>query len=138
MFISESNKKQRLTKLFVYIGITAFIALFGAVYEQYSHNVHTFYMWFAWIWVLGFGVIPYALMYFLPVKWVPGTLSESLYNLGVAMLTVRSIYMGVIIIYNTTGDNMALLYLVLAISSLFIGALLYTVGLLLNRKTKAE
>ena len=138
MFTSADNKKVLLRRMLMYLGITAFIALFGCVYEQFSHNVHTVYMWFAWIWVLGFGVIPYALMYFLPVKWVPGTLSESLYNLGVAMLTVRSIYMGVIIIYNTTGDNMALLYLVLAISSLFIGALLYTVGLLLNRKAKSE
>ena len=138
MFISESNKKQRLTKLLVYIGITAFIALFGAVYEQYSHNVHTFYMWFAWIWVLGFGIVPYALLYFLPIKWVPGTLTESIYNLGVAMLTVRSIYKGVIIIYNTTGDNMVLAYTIVAIVCLVGGLLLYTIGLLLNRKAKSE
>ena len=138
MFILESNKKQLLIRLFVYIGITAFIALFGAVYEQYSHNVHTFYMWFAWIWVLIFGVIPYALLYFLPIKWMPGTLAESIYNLGVAMLTVRSIYMGVIIIYNTTGDNMVLVYTVISIVCLSVGALLYIIGLLLNRKTKTE
>ena len=138
MFISESNKKQRLTKLFVYIGITAFIALFGAVYEQYSHNVHTFYMWFAWIWVLGFGVIPYALMYFLPVKWVPGTLTESIYNLGVAILTVRSIYKGVIIIYNTTGDNMILGYTIISISCLLTSATLYTIALLLKKKAETD
>lgn len=138
MFISESNKKQRLTKLLVYIGITAFIALFGAVYEQYSHNVHTFYMWFAWIWVLGFGVVPYALLYFLPIKWVPGTLTESIYNLGVAILTVRSIYKGVIIIYNTTGDNMILGYTIISISCLLTGVVLYTIALLLKKKAETD
>ena len=138
MFISESNKKQRLTKLLVYIGITAFIALFGAVYEQYSHNVHTFYMWFAWIWVLGFGVVPYALLYFLPIKWVPGTLTESIYNLGVAILTVRSIYKGVIIIYNTTGDNMILGYTIISISCLLTGVMLYTIALLLKKKAETD
>ena len=95
-------------------------------------------MWFAWIWVLGFGVVPYALLYFLPVKGVPGTLTESIYNLGVAMLTVRSIYKGVIIIYNTTGDNMVLVYTVISVVCLSVGALLYIIGLLLNRKTKTE
>lgn len=69
---------------------------------------------------------------------MPGTLTESIYNLGVAMLTVRSIYMGVIIIYNTTGDNMVLVYTVISIVCLSVGALLYIIGLLLNRKTKTE
>ena len=124
--------------MLVYLGITAFIALFGFVYEQFSHNVHTFYMWFAWIWVLGFGFVPYLLFYLLPIKRVPGLISESVYNFGVAMITFRSIYKGVIIIYNTTGDDMIMAYTIISIVSLVGGALLYAIGLLLNKKEEDQ
>ena len=124
--------------MLIYLGITAFIALFGFVYEQFSHNVHTFYMWFAWIWVLGFGFIPYLLFYLLPIKRVPGLVSESVYNFGVAMITFRSIYKGVIIIYNTTGDDMIMAYTIISIVSLVGGALLYAIGLLLNKKEERQ
>lgn len=124
--------------MLVYLGITAFIALFGFVYEQFSHNVHTFYMWFAWIWVLGFGFVPYLLFYLLPIKRVPGLVSESIYNFGVAMITFRSIYKGVIIIYNTTGDDMIMAYTIISIVSLVGGALLYAIGLLLNKKEEDQ
>ena len=124
--------------MLIYLGITAFIALFGFVYEQFSHNVHTFYMWFAWIWVLGFGFIPYLLFYLLPIKRVPGLVSESVYNFGVAMITFRSIYKGVIIIYNTTGDDMIMAYTIISIVSLVGGAFLYAIGLLLNKKEEDQ
>ena len=124
--------------MLIYLGITAFIALFGFVYEQFSHNVHTFYMWFAWIWVLGFGFVPYLLFYLLPIKRVPGLISESIYNFGVAMITFRSIYKGVIIIYNTTGDDVIMAYTIISIVSLVGGALLYAIGLLLNKKEEDQ
>ena len=122
----------------LYLGITAFIALFGIVYEQFSHNVHTFYMWFAWIWPLIFGFIPYLLFYVLKAKRVPGLLSESIYNFGVAMLTLRSVFKGVIIIYNTTSDTMVLVYTILAVVSLSIGVILYITGLLINKKEESD
>ena len=124
--------------MLMYLGITAFIALFGCVYEQFSHNVHTFYMWFAWIWVLGFGFVPYLLLYLLPIKQMPGYLTECVYNFGVAMITFRSIYKGVIIIYNTTGDDMIMAYTVLAIIGLASGLVLYIIGLLLNKKQESK
>ena len=138
MFTLASNKRDLFKKMMVYLGITAFIALFGCIYEQFSHNVHTFYMWFAWIWVLGFGFVPYLLLYLLPIQKVPGLIPECIYNFGVAMLTFRSIYKGVIIIYNTTGDTMILVYTILSICSLFLGITLYIIGLLLNRKTDTD
>ena len=122
----------------LYLGISAFIALFGIVYEQFSHNVHTFYMWFAWIWPLIFGFIPYLLLYVLKAKRVPGLLAESIYNFGVAMLTVRSVFKGVIIIYNTTNDAMVLVYTILAVVALLLGAALYVIGLLINKSVEAH
>ena len=76
LFTSEKNKKTVLKELMLYVGITAFIALFGFVYEQFSHGINSNYMWFAWAWVLGFGVLPYLVLFLLPIKIVPGTLSS--------------------------------------------------------------
>ena len=133
LFISEKNKKKSLIILLAYVGITAFVALFGSVYEQFSHGVDTPYMWFAWVWVLGFGLIPHALLYFLPIKYVPGILSGSIYNLGVAMITTRSIYAGVVTIANQPNDVWVLTYLIIAIILLAAGVILYAAGLFNNR-----
>ena len=134
MFISEKNKKGYLIRFFAYCGITAFIALFGFVYEQFSHGVNSNYMWFAWIYPLFCGVGVYAILYFLPIKFVPGVLAECCYNLGVALLTTRSIMMGVLEIYGKTNDRMVLIYLILFIIFITLGVLLYAYGLIFLRK----
>ena len=54
------------------------------------------------------------------------------------MITFRSIYKGVIIIYNTTGDDMIMAYTIISIVSLVGGALLYAIGLLLNKKEERQ
>lgn len=138
MFISEKNKKELLKKLILYIGITAFIALFGIIYEQFSHNVNSLHMWFAWAWVLGFGVVPYLILYLLPIKYVPGLITESVYNFGVAMLTTRSIFIGVIEIYGTTHEKMILVYSILSIIFIVVGVVMYITFLLIKRITSQE
>ena len=137
LFILESNKKALLIRVFVYVGILAFIALFGIVYEQFSHGVNSFNMWFAWLFVFA-GLIPYLVFFFAPIKWMPGTLTESAYNFGVAMLTVRSIFIGVLEIYGKTGVRMELIYTILAIVFLASGVILYFVGILFFRKKVQE
>ena len=138
MFTSEKNKKTVFKELILYVGITAFIALFGFVYEQFSHGINSNYMWFAWAWVLGFGVLPYLLLYFLPIKRVPGVLTECVYNLGVAILTTRSIFYGVLEIYGKTNSKMALIYTILAIIFLVAGVVLYLFGLFTQKKETNE
>ena len=91
-------------------------------------------MWLAWIWVLGFGVIPYLLLYFLPLKKMPGIITESIYNLGVALITARSIYKGVIIIYNTTNEPIVVTYTVLSIVFLSLGAISFALSLFFSKK----
>ena len=138
MFTLEKNPKTVLKELILYIGITAFIALFGFVYEQFSHGVNSNYMWFAWVWVLGFGVIPYLALYFLPIKKVPGTMTECVYNLGVAILTTRSIFLGVLQIYGKTNSKMVVVYTILAIVLLVAGAALYIYGLFTKKEETKE
>lgn len=114
MFISAKIKTNVLKSLYLYIGITIFIGLFGTVYEMFSNNVFSPAMYLAWLipWILGVGV--YLALAFAPIDKVPGTLTECIYNFGVAMLTVRSIFIGVVDIYGTTNRMMLTTYTVLS------------------------
>ena len=78
-------------------------------------------MYLAWLipCILGVGV--YLALAFAPIDKVPGTLIECIYNFGVAMLTVRSIFIGVVDIYGTTNRMMLATYTVLSIVFLAIG-----------------
>ena len=95
-------------------------------------------MWFAWAWVLGFGVVPYLLLYLLPIKYVPGTITENIYNFGVAMITTRSIFIGVIYIYGTTHEKMILVYSILSIIFLVTGVIMYITFWLIKKITNKE
>ena len=63
-------------------------------------------MVFAFIYPLIFGVGMYTLLRLLPIARVPGVIPATIYNFGVAMLTVRSIFIGVLKIYGTTNRAM--------------------------------
>ena len=134
MFILEKNKRTILKCLNAYIAITAFIAIFGFIYEQFSHNVHSFFMWFAWLLPLVFGIGAYVLLYFLPVKRVPGMITECIYNLGVALLTAGFVFKGVIDIYGTTSDQMISIYFIAGASLVAVGLFLYIVLLAIPKK----
>lgn len=138
LFISEKNKKTSLIRFLVWCGITAFIALFGFVYEQFSHGVNSNYMWFAWIRPLIAGACIYAFLCFVPIKSVPGVLTESCYNLGVALFTMHSIIKGVLEIYGKTNDRMVLAYLILFLVFMISGVVLYVFGLVFFRKKETE
>ena len=125
MFISEKIKTNTLKSIYIYIGITIFIGLFGAIYEMNSNNVFSPAMYLAWIIPCTLGVGVYLILAFAPIKQVPGTLVECIYNFGVAMLTVRSIFIGVIEIYGTTNKAMLATYTVLSIIFLVLGGSAY-------------
>ena len=128
MFTSEKNRKALLRTLIIYVCLTAVTAIFGSIYEVYSHNVYSTHMYFAWCFPL-IGVAIYALLFFLPIKRVPNMLTACVYNFGVAMLTMRSIFIGVIEIYGTSNKPMVTTYTVLSIVFLITGAILYAIGL---------
>ena len=112
MFILDKNSKYLLRVFIIYIGIAAFIALFGGIYEQFIHGVMSAHMIYAYHWVIGFGVLMYLLLWLLPSKKMPGVIVECIYNTGVALLTTRSIFLGVLEIYGKTNSRMLLVYTV--------------------------
>lgn len=104
MCTSDTDNKVRLLKTaFIYLLITIFCSVFGAVYELFSHEVYSFYMIYAFAIPLLGGVLPFMLAAMFNTSEFPGRLSLNLYNSGIAALTTGSIVNGVLEIYGT--DN---------------------------------
>ena len=134
MFTLVKNKKYLRNVFFIYLGIAAFIALFGGIYEQFSHGIMSKHMIYAYHWVIALGAIVYLILWLLPLKKMPGVLTECIYNTGVAMMTMRSIYMGVVEIYGKSGNRMTAAYTFVTILFLVMGATLLIVSYFLPIK----
>ena len=81
---------------------TVFLAVFGAIYEVFSHGVYSFYMIYAFAIPLILGVIPYTLML---IKDRCSTITTlRLWNSAIATLAVGSLFKGVLDIYGTTNS----------------------------------
>ncbi|MDO4547182.1 MAG: hypothetical protein Q4D04_03695, partial [Clostridia bacterium] len=96
------SKRWRIAKCaFIYLLISIFCALFGAIYEHYSHDVYSYYMLYAFMFPLAGGTLP-ALAMALFSRRIPARPALNLYNSGIAALTIGSIFAGVLEIYGTT------------------------------------
>ncbi len=125
MFTSEKISKNVMRTLYIYVGVTLFIGLFSTIYEINSHNVINASMICAFIYPLVLGVGMYLAIRFLPSEKVPGMVPATIYHFGVAMCTVRSIFVGVLEIYGTTNRAMVAIYTVLALVFTIVGLGLY-------------
>ena len=101
---------------------TVFCALFGAVYELFSHEVWSCFMICAFAFPLLLGAIPFFLMW-KRGKPIPGR-TPDLVHAGVAALTVGSILQGVLEIYGTSNPLTAVYWAA--------GGVLVSVGWLLT------
>ena len=98
MYTSERDLKKSL--LWNIIG-AVILALFGAVYELFSHEVYSYYMIYAFAFPLILGVLPYTLL--LISGRIPGIAAVRLWNSGITALSVGSVFRGVLDIYGTTN-----------------------------------
>ena len=87
--------------LFNIIG-TIFLALFGGVYEVFSHQVYSYFMLYAFAIPLMMCVLPYAIL-LLKEKY-PGKRFLNLWNTASATLSIGSVFAGVLAIYGTTNS----------------------------------
>ncbi len=81
---------------------TAFLALFGAVYELFSHEVYSYFMIYAFAIPLVLGVLTYTLL-LIGKKHLPKT-AAVLWNSGIAALSVGCVFRGALDIYGTTNS----------------------------------
>ena len=117
MFTSDNSLKRNLLGN---VTGTAFLALFGAIYEVYSHEVYSYFMIYAFAIPLMLGVLPYTLL--LIFKKNPGRAALNLWNSGIASLSVGCVFRGVLDIYGTT-NSLSIVYPVTGTALLFAGLL---------------
>ena len=117
MYTSDISLKRNLLGN---IAGTAFLALFSAIYEAFSHNVYSYFMIYAFAVPLMLGVLPFTLL--LISEKYPGRAALNLWNSGIAALSVGCVFRGVLEIYGTT-NSMSIVYPVA-------GSLLLTAGLI--------
>ena len=95
------EKQLKLHLLFNIIG-TVFLALFGAIYEIFSHEVYSYFMLYAFAIPLAMGVLPYSIL-MLKEKY-PDRKFLNLWNTAIAIFSIGSIFAGVLAIYGTTNS----------------------------------
>ena len=123
MYISDISLKRNLLGN---IAGTVFLALFGAVYELFSHEVYSYFMIYGFAVPLMLGVMPYALL--LISRKVPGRAALNLWNSGIATLSVGCVFRGVLEIYGTT-NSFSVIYPVSGLLLLTAGLITGIVGL---------
>lgn len=123
MYTSDISLKRNLLSN---IAGTMFLALFGAVYELFSHEVYSYFMIYAFAVPLMLGVLPYTLL--LISRKYPGRAALNLWNSGIAALSVGCVFRGVLEIYGTT-NSFSVIYPVSGLLLLTAGLIIWIVGL---------
>lgn len=101
--MSTLDKKRDALKCALwYLCASIFTALFGAIYEVFSHGVYSFFMIYAFALPLVLGALP-CLIVAMTGFTLSGGLARPFYRAGVATLTVGSIAKGVLEIFGTTN-----------------------------------
>lgn len=113
MFTSDINKKFLKTS-FIYLNVSLFLALFGAVYEHFSHGVYSYFMIYAFSIPLVFGTLFYFIKAIYRGQKKKLDTSDMLYGGSIAVFTAGSITKGILDIYGTESSNMKV-YLILGI-----------------------
>ena len=105
--MSASSPDRRAAKTaFVYLCAALATALFGFVYEQFSHGVWSAPMVYAFAIPLAGGALPFAALA-LWGRQHPAPFARTCWHLGLTTLTVGSLMAGVLAIYGTTNRLMA-------------------------------
>lgn len=99
MSTSERNLLRHLTGQ---LCVAAFFAVFGEVYERFSHEVYSYYMLYAFTLPLLLCALPYSILLQRKVEVRPAILR--LWDAAVLTWTVGSVCKGVLEIYGTTNS----------------------------------
>ncbi len=100
---TEAARRRAGRTAFVYLLLACLCALFGAVYERFSHGVYSYFMLYAFAFPLAGGAVPFAALSLSRSARLPPALARNLYHAGIAALTVGSLVRGVLDIYGTTN-----------------------------------
>lgn len=111
-----------------FIGASAAVAAFAAVYELFSHQVYSLFLILAFLIPLLGGVLPYSLLTGSRRCRKPGVLARCFYNSGLAALTAGSIFQGILEIYGTTS-RLSVVYWVIGSGLSMLGLIAYAASI---------
>lgn len=100
---TDEHGSQAARTALAYLVISVVCALFGAVYERFSHGVYSYYVIYAFAFPLVGGALPYLLLAVLATDRYPRRFARNLCHSGIATLTVGSVVRGILDIYGTTN-----------------------------------
>lgn len=121
---------------FIYLLISMFCILFGAVYEYFSHEVYSYFMLYAFVFPLAGGALPFFAMAFCRIP-MPNRASRNLYHSGIAALTIGSLFEGVLEIYGTT-NRLVSVYWILGILFVLTSVFIYCLFHGKNKHSKID
>lgn len=101
MYASDTRSDTPFLSVRNYVLITLLVAVFGAVYEHFSFGVYSYFMLYAWMVPFVMGVLPSV---FLACSKKPVVIRDAgrrLWHDAVAVLTLGSLFTGVVQIYGT-------------------------------------
>lgn len=114
MSTSDINRRKSIAKTgYIYLLISLFCILFGAVYEVFSHEVYSYFMLYAFVFPLAGGTLLFWGMFFCKIP-IPNRVSLNLYHSGIATLTTGCLFQGALEIYGTT-NQLVLVYWIVGI-----------------------
>ncbi len=106
----ETQRTVYIEVAFKYLLAALLCALFGAVYEAFSHGVYAYGMLYAFGFPLAGGVLP-ALLLLKRGKRLPSDAVMQLWRFGISALTVGSLFSGALTIYGTSSRLTAVYWL---------------------------
>ena len=112
-----TSGKSLKTNIIFSLAATIFFAVFGGIYEYFGHDIYSFYMIYAFMIPLLFGLLPYIIMLFKKIE-IKKTAAKW-WNLTIITFTLYSVIKGVLEIYGTT-NKLSIVYLFLGLIALII------------------
>lgn len=104
--MSASSSRDAAKIAFRYLCASLFTAFFSFVYEQFSHDVWSVPMIYAFVIPLAGGALPFAIIARQGSR-APSVPACTCWHLGLATFTIGSIFAGVLEIYGTTNRLIA-------------------------------
>lgn len=102
MTLSMSDNRKYLSQVIAHLAVAVFCALFGAIYEIFSHQVYSYFMIYAFAIPLVCGALPYAILAWRSMR-EPDARTMRFWNWAIAAFTLGSLFKGVLDIYGTTN-----------------------------------
>ena len=128
MFTSDTERKKQDRLLLADLLLALFCALFGGVYEAFSHEVYSYWMIYAFAFPLALGALPLLVIRLSRAPY-PNRAVRSAQHAGVASLTVGSLVTGALEIYGTTHP-LTIVYWIAGAVLVLLGAAVYGAVLL--------